>query len=141
MADETHDATSPAPATPAAMRHVRPLARWLLAGFLVVAGTGHLVAHEEFLAQTPTWVPARTLVVWGSGVIEIALGLALLLVCRRRRQLGWVVAVFFVLVFPGNVHQAVAGTDAFGLDTPAARWTRLLFQPLLIAWALWSTRE
>ncbi|MGY6498700.1 MAG: DoxX family protein, partial [Microcella sp.] len=27
----------------------------------------------------------------------------------------------------------------FGLDTDLARGVRLLFQPLLVAWALWST--
>ncbi len=119
----------------------RHLARLLLAAFLVAAGISHFVVHDEFLAQTPTWLPARSAVIWVSGVIEIALGLALVLVRRRRRELGWLVAGFFVLVFPGNVYQAVAGTDGFGLDTPVARWTRLVFQPVLIAWALVSTRE
>jgi uncharacterized membrane protein len=122
----------------AAARH---LARVLLAAFLVVAGISHFVIHDEFLAQTPTWLPARSAVIWVSGVVEIALGIALVLVRRRRRELGWLVAGFFVLVFPGNVYQAVAGTDGFGLDTPAARWTRLVFQPVLIAWAIVSTRE
>ena len=119
----------------------RHLARLLLAAFLVAAGISHFVIHDEFLAQTPTWLPARSAVIWVSGVIEILLGLALVTVRRRRRELGWVVAGFFVLIFPGNVYQAVAGTDGFGLDTPVARWTRLAFQPLLIIWALWSTRE
>ena len=120
------------------LRHV---ARWLLAAFLLVAGVGHLILPEEFLGQVPTWMPARLLVVYVSGVVEIALAVALVVVRRRRRALGWLVAAFFVAVLPGNVHQAVSGTDAFGLDTSAARWTRLLFQPVLIAWALWSTRD
>lgn len=51
----------------------------------------------------------------------------------------WALAGLFVVVFPGNVHQALAGTDAFGLDTPQARWTRLAFQPLLVVAAFWST--
>ena len=127
--------------SPSVTALVRHLARLLLAVFLVAAGISHFVIHDEFLAQTPTWLPARSAVIWVSGVIEILLGLALVTVRRRRRELGWVVAGFFVLIFPGNVYQAVAGTDGFGLDTPVARWTRLAFQPLLIIWALWSTRE
>jgi uncharacterized membrane protein len=79
------------------------------------------------------------LIVWVTGVMEVALGVALVALPRHRRRVGWALAVFFVVVFPGNVHQAVAGTDAFGLDTPAARWGRLLFQPVLVALALWST--
>jgi uncharacterized membrane protein len=118
---------------------VRTLGRWLLGLFLVLAGTMHFLATEEFLAQTPTWLPAREAIVYVSGVIEIALGLALLVMRSRRRELGWIVAAFFVAVFPGNLHQAITGSDAFGLDTPAARWGRLLFQPLLVLWALWAT--
>lgn len=117
----------------------RTLARLVLAVFLVTAGIGHFVATETFLAQTPTWLPARTLIVQVSGAVEIALGLALVTLPGLRREVGWVVAAFFVLIFPGNLHQAITGTAAFGLDTPTARWTRLAFQPLLILWALWAT--
>ena len=52
---------------------------------------------------------------------------------------GWTLAALFVLVFPANVYQAIAATSAFGLDTDAARWGRLLFQPVLVVWALWSS--
>jgi len=53
---------------------------------------------------------------------------------------GWVVAAFFVAIFPGNISQYVNGIDAFGLDTDRARLVRLFFQPLLALWALWATR-
>ena len=49
------------------------------------------------------------------------------------------VAGFFVAVFPGNIGQWHEGTDAFGLDSDTKRFVRLLFQPLLVVWALWST--
>lgn len=113
--------------------------RGLLAAFMVVAGIGHFVAHDSFLRQTPTWLPARSLIVWVSGVIEIAFGVALVAAPRHRRKVGWALAAFFVAVFPGNVHQAVAGNDAFGLHSATGRWVRLLFQPLLVLLALWST--
>ena len=75
-----------------------------------------------------------------SGVVEILLGVALVLAPRRfRPALGWIVAVFFVAVFPGNISQYVTQTDGFGLDTDQARLIRLFFQPLLVLWALWST--
>ena len=53
--------------------------------------------------------------------------------------LGLVVAAFFVAVFPGNVGQWLEHKDAFGLDSDTSRLVRLFFQPLLVAWALWST--
>ena len=108
---------------------------------LVFAGTGHLTfARRSFQAQVPPWLPFDAdFVVLASGVVEIALGLALLLVRRRRVLVGIVVAAFFVAVFPGNVSQLVTRTPAFGLETDAARAIRLVFQPLLVLWALWST--
>lgn len=120
---------------------VRDAARWLLGAGLVLAGTGHLtVQREEFQAQVPDWFPVDAdLVVVLSGVVEVVLGLALVLLSRHRALVGWVVAAFFVVIFPGNIAQYVEGTDAFGLDTDTARFVRLFFQPVLVAWALWST--
>jgi len=120
---------------------IRNGARWLLGASLVLAGTGHLTfQREEFQAQVPDWFPVDAdLVVILSGVVEIVLGLALLLLSRYRIVVGWIVAAFFVVIFPGNIAQYVEGTDAFGLDTDAKRFVRLFFQPVLVAWALWAT--
>ncbi|ERM83693.1 hypothetical protein P872_02525 [Rhodonellum psychrophilum GCM71 = DSM 17998] len=117
------------------------IARVILGGFLVMAGTSHLSwSRAEFLAQVPSWLPIDAdLVVILSGVVEIILGLSLLFFTSRRRQVGWVVAAFFVLIFPGNISQYMNGIDAFGLDTDRARAIRLVFQPVLVLLALWST--
>lgn len=121
---------------------LRTLARLWLGITLAFAGISHLTtARQEFQAQVPTWFPADPdLVVLVSGVVEITLGLALLVTPRSRRALvGWVVATFFVVIFPGNISQLLTHTDAFGLDTDTARAVRLVFQPVLVLWALWST--
>ena len=114
--------------------------RVLLGAFLVFAGTAHFLETDAFLGQVPTFLPLREEIVLVSGVVEIVLGV-LLIVLRGRRLalLGAIVALFFVAVFPGNVWQAVNGSDSFGLDSTTARVVRLFFQPLLIAWALWCT--
>lgn len=119
----------------------RTAARWLLGLFLTGAGIGHLtVLREEFHAQVPDWFPLNEdFVVIASGAVEITLGLALLLWARGRILVGFVLAAFFVAIFPGNVAQYVEGVDAFGLDTDAERLARLFFQPLLVVWALWAT--
>lgn len=113
--------------------------RWLLAAFLGFAGINHFTNASEFLAQVPPWLPFPNAVVAISGVVEIALAAALLLVSRQRAAVGWVVAAFFVVIFPGNVSQFITGTAAFGLDSDVARAVRLLFQPVLVVWALWCT--
>ncbi|MCB0914911.1 MAG: hypothetical protein H6525_06395 [Actinobacteria bacterium] len=114
-------------------------ARLILAAFLAVAGIGHFVATDEFKAQVPSWMPAPGAVVLVSGVVELAFALALIALPRWRVPVGWALAAFFVIIFPGNIAQFLAGTDAFGLDSDAARFVRLLFQPLLVVWALWCT--
>jgi len=120
---------------------LRQLARLLMGGALVFAGVGHLgPARQEFQAQVPNWLPLDAdFVVISSGIVEIALGLGLLFFRRYRAQVGWLTAAFFIAIFPGNVSQWLNGIDAFGLETDEARLTRLFFQPLLVAWALWST--
>jgi uncharacterized membrane protein len=77
-------------------------------------------------------------VVLASGAVEIILGLSLASL-RYRKEVGIATALFFIAIFPGNISQYVNGIDAFGLDTDRARAIRLLFQPLLVLWALWST--
>ena len=120
----------------------RTVLRWLLGGALIGAGVGHLtVQREEFRAQVPEWFAVdEDAVVVVSGVVELLLGTALIVVGRRRAPVvGVIAAGFFVAIFPGNIAQWVEGKDGFGLDTDAKRFVRLFFQPLLVAWALWST--
>ncbi|MFV9507832.1 MAG: hypothetical protein AB4911_25060 [Oscillochloridaceae bacterium umkhey_bin13] len=126
----------PAPTTP-----LQTTFRLLLGAALVGAGFAHLTwARQEFLAQVPPWLPLDgDLVVVLSGVVELALGTALITLPRYRVLIGWVVAAFFVAIFPGNIAQYQTGTDAFGLNTDQARFIRLFFQPVLVAWALWAT--
>lgn len=129
-------APAPAPTWP------QRIARWLLGAALLFAGIGHLTyGREEFLNQVPPWLPLDgDVVVVASGVVEIALGLALLVAWGRWRVwVGWATALFFLAIFPGNIAQFTEGRDGFGLDTDLARGIRLLFQPVLVAWALWST--
>lgn len=121
---------------------LRTIARLVLGVALVFAGSSHLtVARSTFQAQVPTWLPLDAdFVVLASGVVEIVLGAALVALPRYKRWIGLIVALFFVAIFPGNINQWVNGIDAFGLDSDSARFIRLLFQPLLVIWALWSTR-
>ena len=119
----------------------RTVGRIALGAGLLFAGTSHLTwSRTEFRAQVPPWIPLSTdAVVVGSGVVELALGGALVALPKQRTTVGGIAAAFFVAIFPGNISQLVTRTDAFGLDSDRARAIRLLFQPLLVVWALWST--
>ncbi|MEI8082421.1 MAG: hypothetical protein WCI74_11305 [Actinomycetes bacterium] len=118
----------------------RAIGRWILAAILLVAGLSHLGNPAPFMAQVPPWFPAPAATIFISGVVEIALAIALVTIRRKRAAVGWIVAAYFVVIFPGNISQFVTHTSAFGLDTDVARGIRLLFQPLLVILTLWSTR-
>jgi uncharacterized membrane protein len=121
------------------------LAQIALGAFLLSAGISHLDSNRtEFLAQVPTWLPLDAdFVVIASGLVEIALGISLIastfIFTKYRKWVGLSVAIFFILIFPGNINQYVNQIDAFGLDTDTKRLIRLFFQPPLVIWALWST--
>jgi uncharacterized membrane protein len=120
---------------------IRHIARTLLGIALTYAGITHLTSsRQEFQAQVPTILQSQAdFVVIASGVVEILLGLSLILLIKYRTHIGWITAAFFIAIFPGNISQYINGTDAFGLNTDQARAIRLLFQPLLVIWTLWST--
>lgn len=124
---------------------MKAVARWLLAGSLVFAGLSHLFwGRREFRAQVPDFtgtVLDPDAVVVASGAVEIMLGASLVALPRSRHRIGVILAVFFAAVFPGNLEQYTKRRDGFGLDTDGKRLARLFFQPVLIACALWSTRD
>jgi uncharacterized membrane protein len=111
---------------------------------MTIAGIGHMTfQREEFLAQVPRWLPTDPVfmdfVVLASGIVEILLGLSMIFLIKYKVKVGIALAIFYILIFPGNISQYTNGIDAFGLDTDLKRLVRLFFQPVLILWALWST--
>jgi uncharacterized membrane protein len=122
------------------MKIIKTISRLALGAALTGAGISHLgSARETFRAQVPTWLPLDAdFVVIASGVVEIILGIWLISGFKAPIA-GTVTALFFVAIFPGNISQWVTQTDAFGLNTDESRFIRLLFQPLLVIWALLST--
>ena len=108
--------------------------RILLGIFMVVAALEHFTYKRlEFQAQVPNWIPfGKDLVVILSGILELGLGLSMILWKKERIKVGIALAVFYILIFPGNIAQYVNSTNAFGLDTDKARLIRLFFQPVLV---------
>jgi glutathione peroxidase-family protein/uncharacterized membrane protein len=123
---------------------IQTFMRITLGLLMTLAGIGHLTfQRQEFLAQVPSWLPQNAgfmdFVVLSSGVIEIVLGLAMIFFAKQKVVVGLLLALFYVLIFPGNISQYVNDISAFGLDTQHKRLIRLFFQPVLVMWALWAT--
>ena len=115
--------------------------RIVLGVFMAFAGITHLtIKRREFQSQVPNWVPiSKDLVVILSGIAEIVLGVAMIFAIPSKVVAGTALAIFYVLIFPGNISQYLNKRDAFGLNSDTARFIRLFFQPVLIFWALWSS--
>ena len=123
------------------MNFIKRIPQSILGLALIFTGVGHLTTRRiEFQAQVPDQLQQwANEVVLASGVVEITLGLGLVVLWKFRVVVGLLTAAFFVAIFWGNISQFVNGTDAFGLDTGTKRFVRLLFQPVLVAYALLST--
>lgn len=126
------------------MKCLKTFFRLLLGAFMTYAGVSHLTFNrQEFIAQVPIWLqfsPEFTdFVVLGSGVVEIILGLGMLLLWKHKSVVGAGLALFYVVIFPGNLNQYFNHIDAFALNTDTLRLVRLFFQPVLVFLALWSS--
>ena len=125
------------------MNIIKTILRLLLGAFMAYAGFSHLTFNRlEFVAQVPMWLRFSDgftdFVVLSSGVVEIALGLSMLFLFKYKAVVGALLALFYVLIFPGNLNQYFYHIDSFGLNTDTARLIRLFFQPVLIVLALWE---
>ena len=125
---------------------IKNVARWSLALGLAFMGVLHFVQTRAFRGLIPDWATRVTsldkdAIVVASGAAELALAGGLIALPKERRRIGWATAAFFVTVFPGNVQQWRTQRSAPGLDTDTKRLVRLFLQPVLIIWALWSTRS
>jgi uncharacterized membrane protein len=111
--------------------------RWLLTLFVGGAGVGHFVVSADFIRMVPAWLPAPALLVYVSGVCEIA-GAVGLQSPRLRRWAAYGLIALFIAVFPANVNMAVhhLSPGRFHAE-PWQLWARLPLQALLIAWAWW----
>ena len=107
---------------------------------LFYVGGDHWANPQRYLPMMPSWIPLHLELVLFTGAAEIAGGLGLL-VPRFRKAAGLMLAVYFVAVFPANIHNALNGLAVEGLPQAGwYYWLRLPFQPLAIWWALFSAQ-
>lgn len=118
----------------------------LLGVTFVFAGVMHFVVPGFYEQIVPPQLPLRHAIVIVSGLAEIALGVGVL-VPKTRRLSAWGLVALLVAVFPANVYMATSGVQLEGLPsfmsqpTPTARWVRLPFQAVFLAWAWLFTRR
>lgn len=113
--------------------------RILLSLFFLIAGALHFLSPGAYMQIMPTYLPHPLLLIYLSGVCEIAGG-AGVLIPRVRRLAGFGLIALLVAVFPANVHMAMNHLPLAGKTLPDwLLWLRLPLQALLIAWVWFAT--
>jgi uncharacterized membrane protein len=115
--------------------------RWLLAAFMTLAGLNHFLSTDVYVGMMPAVLPSPLVLVYVSGIAEIAGGLGLL-PKRTRKLAAWGLIALFIAVFPANLNMAINGLPLGTHSVPVwALWARLPLQLVLIAWAYLFTRD
>ena len=120
------------------MTKIRTISKWLLALFMVGAGTMHFINPDFYLNIMPPYLPLHLELVFLSGVCEVALGV-LLFVPRFSRIAAWGIIALLIAVFPANIY-VFQNQDVLPAP-PIIHLLRLPLQGVFILWAYWHTRR
>lgn len=120
------------------MNRAKSISKFILAIFMIGAGTMHFVNPEFYLKIMPPYLPFHEELVLISGVCEILLGI-LLLIPKCSHLAAWGIIALLIAVFPANIylyqHQEILPAS------PLIHLLRLPLQGVFVLWAYWHTRS
>lgn len=128
----------PHPQARTQMRQVKSISKFLLATFMIVAGTMHFANPAFFLKIMPPYLPFHEELVLVSGVFEILLG-ALLLIPKYSHLAAWGIIALLIAVFPANIY--LYQNQEILPASPTIHLLRLPLQGVFVLWAFWYTRS
>jgi len=112
-------------------------ARTALSAMLLFTAMGHFAFSKGMALMVPPFLPARSQIVWITGVLEIIAAITLLIPFTQRAT-GWFLLVFFIVLLPANIYAAfqrlnyqTGNKDGEG---PGYLWFRIPFQLILMLW-------
>jgi uncharacterized membrane protein len=119
--------------------HRRRRGSRLLGLIFIGAGLNHFAMPRPYRRIVPPGIGDPALLVAVSGVAEVAGGLGVLVPATRRLS-GLGLAALLIAVFPANLHMAL-NPEEFRRIPRWALYARLPLQPLMMWWALRTTRS
>jgi uncharacterized membrane protein len=119
------------------MNRAKSASKYLLAIFMVGAGTMHFFRPDFYVKIMPLYLPLHRELVYLSGILEVVLGLALL-VPRFSRLAAWGIFALLIAVFPANIY--VYQHQELIPGSPLLHLLRLPLQGVFILWAYWHAK-
>ena len=118
------------------MSQIKAISKYVLAIFMIGAGTMHFANPAFFLKIVPPYLPLHKELVLVSGIFEVLLGV-LLLVPKTSRLAAWGIVALLIAVFPANIY--LFQNQDLMPASPVVHLLRLPLQGVFILWAYWHT--
>ncbi len=119
------------------MSRTKTVSKYVLAIFMIGAGTMHFVSPDFYLKIMPPYLPLHRELVYLSGVCEIALGI-FVMIPRYSTFAVWGIVALLIAVFPANIY-VYQNQDVLPAP-PLFHLLRLPLQGLFGLWAFWHTK-
>jgi uncharacterized membrane protein len=115
-----------------------PLAgRIAMSVMLLFTAIGHFAFVEGMAMMMPSVIPFKRLMVYATGLVEIAAAAGLLFLSVQHLT-AWLLILFFVMILPANINAAIKGIDyqkaSMEGSGPRYLWFRVPLQLFFIAW-------
>ncbi|HYW57161.1 MAG TPA: hypothetical protein VE934_09375 [Polaromonas sp.] len=114
-----------------------PAAAAGLALLFLFTASGHFIQTGPMVLMLPSWIPERETLVYATGVLEIAIALAVYF-ARSRVAGSWAAFITLIAFFPANVfaalHHVPMGGHAWG---PVYLLVRAPVQ-IFVLWWIWA---
>ena len=111
----------------------QPWHYYLMALLYITAGLFHFVRPKIYLRIMPPYIPKPDLMVFLSGLAEVALGAALLISITKDLAL-WGIIAMLVAFLPVHLHMLKGGKAGAGLP----QWVLILRLPLQFLLMYWA---
>jgi len=116
---------------------LQTLSLYALAAMFIVAGVAHFVKPGMFVRIVPPYLPAPRLLVYASGVFEIAGGVGVL-IPSVQLYAAWGLIAMLVAFFPVHIYMA-RDPDGQFTDLPSwMLWLRVPLQFFIMTWVYWA---
>lgn len=104
---------------------------------LCFTAIGHVIYAKGMTMMLPDFIPFKLAIVYITGIMEVIFGI-LLLGPKYRRMMGITIIIFFILILPANIYEAVnyvnLETATYNGVGPIYLWFRIPLQLFLIGW-------